>query len=178
MINQVDRFTIIWTRSFSTAFKETLGRIHILFFFSHINNWKRHGLVFPRHTRHVGFKNRRPSVQSVSSCGSQKEKCDEYLERMRHCSPPDADKLRRFHWLLTNITGSSVFIAYDCRYDCVVSFYKVFNQPAYLGLISFFLQSDLGKNPIQVLVWICLVSKKKRRILYRQRSHWLFGFQT
>ena len=52
---------------------------------------------------------------------------------MRHCSPPDADKLRRFHWLLTNITGSSVFIAYDCRYDCVVSFYKVFNEPAYLG---------------------------------------------
>ena len=22
--------------------------------------------------------------------------------RMRHCSPPDADKLRRPHWLITN----------------------------------------------------------------------------
>ena len=61
----------------------------------------------------MGFQNRRPPVQKVSSCVSQKEKCDEYLEGMRHCSPPDADKLQRFHWLLTNITGSSVFIAYD-----------------------------------------------------------------
>ena len=38
---------------------------------------------------------------------------------------------------------------------------KVYNPPSYLGVTSFFLQSDLGKNPIQVFAWICLVSKKK-----------------
>ena len=103
-----------------------------------------------------------------------------FTEGMRHCSPPDADKLRRPHWLITNWYRRFLGIHRECiRGRFAYSHFRQGFQSARKHRPYFL--PELDKNCTQVLfafarlVILPLVSiRKTKKKIFCRRS--LIGF--
>lgn len=117
----------------------------------------------------VSVKNRKlqktTSSTSLSLWVSKKKMWWIFTKGIRRCSPPDADKLRRSHWLLTNIGGSSVCIGSG---GFAYNHFRQGFQSASKPYRSYFLPSiRLRQESHSSLVCICLISGKYGRKVER-----------